>query len=223
MLRIRREWRQTDVAAKARISPAAIGRHENGIIGSPEALERHAGVFGLRVEIRLMGRSGQLVKLADEEHAAIVEYLAGWFRDAGFLVELEASFSEWGERGRIDLLAYDPATRTLVIVEVKTQVIDLQDTFGALNVKERLASAVAERRGWQTDRCVAALVLADTYQNRKVVRDHPSLFTDWPARRLARAALGVGERMLVWIPASVTSRNAWIASRERIRRTERRS
>lgn len=34
---------------------------------------------------------GELVRLKDAEHAAIVEVLAAWFRAAGFLVEVEAS------------------------------------------------------------------------------------------------------------------------------------
>lgn len=83
------------------------------------------------------------MRLSDEEHAAIVEVLATWFRAQGFVVDVEASFSEWGERGRIDLLAFDPRTRTLVIVEVKSQLLDLQDLFGSMDVKERLSSTIA--------------------------------------------------------------------------------
>jgi hypothetical protein len=41
-----------------------------------------------------------------------------------------------------------------VIVEVKTQLLDLQDLFGSLSVKERLAATIAERRGWKASRCV---------------------------------------------------------------------
>ncbi len=75
----------------------------------------------------MLGRAGALVRLGDEEHAAIVEVIASWLRSAGFDTEAEGSFSEWGERGRIDLLAFDPSTGTFVIVEVKTQLLDLQD------------------------------------------------------------------------------------------------
>lgn len=108
MLRIRHGWRQREVSVKARLSPAAISRHERGKIGSMPALEKHAAVFSLRVDVRLSGRAGELARLGDEEHAAIVETIASWIRNAGFETETEASFSEWGERGRIDLLAFDP-------------------------------------------------------------------------------------------------------------------
>jgi transcriptional regulator with XRE-family HTH domain len=220
MLRIRKDWRQSDVAGKAELSPAVIARHEGGIIGSLTALERHAGVFGLRIDVRLVGRSGELVRLADEEHAAIVETLATWFRSVGFLVEAEASFSEWGERGRIDLLAFDPETGTLVVVEVKTQLLDLQDLFGALNVKERLGATVAERRGWSVRRRMSVLGVADTSANRGIVRQHPSLFASFARRRLTASAVRGGEpRLLHWVSAPRASRGAWIAGRRRARRS----
>jgi len=165
-----------DVGTKAQLSTAAVGRHENGRIGSLVALEKHAAVFSLRLDLRLLGRAGALVRLGDEEHAAIVEAVASWFRAAGFETETEASFSEWGERGRIDLLAFDPATGALVIVEVKTQLVDLQDLFGSISVKERLAATVANRRGWTVRRQLSILATAETSANREIVRAHPTLF-----------------------------------------------
>jgi len=134
-----------DKPGKSGLSPAAISRHELGRIGSLAAREKHATVFSLRLDVRRLGRAGVLVRLGDEGHAAIVEVIASWFRSAGFDTETEAegSFSEWGERGRIDLLAFDPSTGTFVIVEVKTQLLDLQDLFGSLNVKERRLTPAA--------------------------------------------------------------------------------
>jgi transcriptional regulator with XRE-family HTH domain len=219
MLRIRKAWRQEDVAVRARLSPSAIGRHERGYIGSQAALERHGAVFGLRLDVRLVGRGGELVRLADEEHAAIIESLAAWFREHGFLTEAEASFSEWGERGRVDLLAFDPRTGTLVIVEVKTLLVDLQDLFGALDVRMRLASTIAMRRGWQIRRTVTVLAVADTSVNRAVVRNHPTLFEAFDGRRLTMSVLGRdGVRVLHWVTASAASRSSWIGGRQRVRR-----
>lgn len=219
MLRIRKGWRQSDVATRAELSASVIGRHESGVIGSLASFERHAGAFDLRVELRLVGRAGELVRLADEEHAAIVDALAAWFGAAGFLVEAEASFSEWGERGRIDLLAFDSRTGILVIVEAKTQLLDLQDLFGSMNVKERLAATIAKRRGWTVRRRVSVLAVASTAANRQVVRRHPSLFAGFDRRRLTTGGLASGnERHLHWVPASEARRGSWIAGRRRVRR-----
>lgn len=222
MLRIRHGWRQREVSVKARLSPAAISRHELGKIGSLPALEKHAAVFSLRLDDRLLGRAGALVRLGDEEHAAIVETIASWFREAGVDTETEASFSEWGERGRIDLLAFDPSTGMLVIVEVKTQLVDLQDLFGSLNVKERLAATVAERRGWTVRRQLSLLAAADTSANREIVQTHPTLFAGFARRRLTLAALETAhDRLLVWVSHEQASRPKWVAGRQRVRHTTR--
>lgn len=219
MVRIRRSWRHVDVSDKSGLSTSVISRHESGVVGSLTALERHAGAFGLRVEVRVVGRGGELVRLADAEHAAIVELLAAWFRAAGFLVQVEASFSEWGERGRIDLLAFDSGTGTLVIVEIKTQLLDLQELFGSMDVKGRLAATIAERAGWVVRRRVSVLAVAATTAAREVVRTHPTLFAGWDRRRLTVAALRHGEaRLLHWVAASHASRGSWIAGRQRVRR-----
>jgi transcriptional regulator with XRE-family HTH domain len=217
MLRLRRDWRQADVAAKAGISSSVVGRHENGVIGSLEPFGKHAAVFGLRVDIRLLGRSGSLVRLGDEEHARMVEAVAAWFRDHGFLTETEASFSEWGERGRMDLLAIDRAAGTLVIVEAKTQLLDLQDLFGSLNVKERLATTMARRRGWDVIRRATVLAVASTAANRRVVREHPSLFAEFVGRGLTAAALRSGGRRIHWMNADGNA-GTWLAGRQRVSR-----
>lgn len=216
MLRLRKGWRQSDVAARARISPSAVGRHENGIVGSLAALETHAAAFGLRLDVRLTGRAGALVRLADEEHARIVEIVATRLSERGFVTETEASFSEWGERGRIDLLAFLPASGTIVIVEVKTQLLDLQDLFGGLNVKERLAATIAKRRGWIVRHQATLLAVANTPGNRARVREHPTLFADFARSRLGDEGLRSGRRLLLWVDPE--SERGWLAGRQRVSR-----
>jgi len=218
MVRVRLGLRQSDVAARAGVSPSVIARQERGMLRSVDTLERHAAVLDLRLDVRVSGRSGGMIRLADDEHAAIVEWLARWSDGAGWVVEVEASFSEWGERGRIDLLAYDPSSRLLVIVEVKTLLLDLQDLLGAMNVRERLASTIAGRRGWEIRRTVSILAVADGALNRSVVRRHPALFKTLEVRRLSRTALAAGRRLLIWVPPASAGRSSWVATKQRVRR-----
>lgn len=220
MMRIRRGWRQCDVAARANLSPAAVGRHENGLFLTLRAIERHAAALGARLDLRLIGRGGELARLTDEEHAAIVESTAAWFATAGFETVTEASFSKWGERGRIDLLALHPRTRTVVMVEVKTQLLDLQDLFGGLDVKERLTEGIARERGWMVERQVSVLAVAATAANNRIVRSHPALFGAWPARRRSVASLGLPDRRILWWvrPEAAGRQRGWLAGRQRIRR-----
>lgn len=221
MVRIRRGLRQRDVAERAGVSASVVARQERGVVRSVANLERHAAALDLRLDLRLGGRSGGLVRLADDEHAAIVELLSRWFGDAGFVVEPEASFSEWGERGRIDLLAYDRRSRTLVIGEAKTLLLDLGELLGTTNVRERLAATIARRRGWIVEHVVTLLAVADATANRSVVGRHSSLFASFTVRRLSRQALTRHDRLLVWVSPARASRTKWIAGRQRVRRPPR--
>lgn len=187
------------------------------MVNSLAMLDRHASALDLRLDLRLVGRSGQVVRMADEEHAAIVESIAEWLRQSGFQVEVEASFSEWGERGRIDLLAYDPHTRTVVIVEVKTLLLDLQELLGSLDVRERLIEAIARRRGWRIERRVTMLAVAASAANRSVVRSHSALFQPLTVRRLGQPGFAAAGRILVWITPQRTARRTWVTGRERVR------
>ncbi len=219
ILRIRRGWRLRDVAVRCGLSPATIGRTELGLISSVAVLRAHAAVLDLRVEIRVVGRGTDVARLLDEEHAAIVESLAANLMRAGWAVEAEASYSEYGERGRIDLLAFHSASTALAVVEVKTELADLQDLFGSLDMKVRLAPVLGRRRGWPASRVVRVLAVAGTDVNRSVVRTHPALFAPFVRRWLSDRGLQVRdqERMLLWIPAAAAGRRGWLAGRRRVR------
>src|SRR5688572_17630332 len=89
MVRVRHRLRQADVGRRANLSQATIARHESGVIRSLHALERHAAVLDLRIDVRLRGLRADLARLADDEHAAIVELFTSGFQAAGWLTELE--------------------------------------------------------------------------------------------------------------------------------------
>jgi transcriptional regulator with XRE-family HTH domain len=219
MLRIRRGWRLRDVADRTGLSPATIGRTELGSITSVSVVRTHAAVLDIRVDWRVAGRGADVARLLDEEHAAIVETMAASLAKAGWQVEAEASYSEYGERGRIDLLAFDPSMKLLAVVEVKTELADLQDLFGNLSAKARLAPGVGRRNGWPSSRVVTVLAVAATGANRSTVRAHLALFSPFEHRwlrgqRLPRLA---GDRLLLWVPAVVAGRRSWLAGRRRVR------
>ena len=56
-------------------------------------------------------------------HAALAEAVVADLVARGWAVRPEVTFSSWGERGSIDLLAYHPALRLLVI-DLKTELVD---------------------------------------------------------------------------------------------------
>ncbi len=219
LLRIRRGWRLRDVADRAGLSLATIGRTELGSITSVAVVRAHAAVLDIRVEWRVVGRGADVARLLDEEHAAIVEALAASMGRQGWRVEVESSYNEYGERGRIDLLAFDPGSRELAVVEVKTELADLQDLFGSLSVKARLAARLGRRRGWNALRVVSVLAAAATSANRSIVAAHPALFSPFDCRWLRGTGIRRFEtdRQLLWIPARAAGRRAWLAGRRRAR------
>lgn len=221
MLRIRRGWRLRDVADRCGLSVATIGRTELGSIASLRALRAHAAALDVRAEWRIVGRGADIARLLDEEHAAIVERLAAALEQGRWQVEAESSYSEYGERGRIDLLAFDPARSTLAAVEVKTELADLQELFGSLNVKARLAPGLGRRKGWRVSRVVSVLAVAATAANRSTVRAHPALFSPFERRWFRERGLPELDqgRVLLWIPASTAGRGSWLAGRRRMRKT----
>jgi transcriptional regulator with XRE-family HTH domain len=219
LVRLRQGRRQSDLSKAARLSAAAVGRHEHGQLRSIAGLRRHAGALGLRLDLRLTGRGGELERLADDEHAAIVEVVAQLLRGLGHEVVPEATYNEWGERGRFDLLAYLAESATLDVVEVKGELTDIQEMLGALNAKERLAPGVARRRGWPVRRVRVLLAVAATSRNRHTVAAHPSLFAAFEQHQLSERWLRptATNRLLLWVPPGRAARTHWVAGRRRVR------
>ncbi len=86
----------------------------------------------------------------DEGHASLASEVVGILADHGSQVRLEVSYSRFGERGAIDILAWHTASRALLVVEVETKLTSIEATLRRLDEKERLAAAIAcERFGWQ--------------------------------------------------------------------------
>ncbi len=69
----------------------------------------------------------------------------------------EVSFAVYGERGVIDILAWHPGERALLVIELKTEIVDIQDLIGTVDRKRRLARVVARDRGWVRRRASAAV------------------------------------------------------------------
>lgn len=107
-------------------------------------------------------------------------------------MRVEVTFSRYGERGSIDLLAFHPATGVLLVVEIKTGIADVQGLLRPIDIKVRLARDIARDLGWEARVVVPALVVAETSTARRRVAAHEALFSrftlrGWPARGWLRA------------------------------------
>ena len=170
-LRIRLGLRQSDVAAKARASRSAVSRIERGEITSTPlgTLEAICTALGADLDVRIRWQGEGLDRLMDEAHAGIVERFVRDLRAAGWETALEATFNEYGERGSVDVLGWHPATRTLLISEVKSVIADAQGTLMPLDRKTRLGVRIGRSRGWDPASVSSVLVVRDGSTNRRRV------------------------------------------------------
>ena len=176
--------RQEDVGSRAGLSRSELSWIERGDLGrfKVDALRRYGSVLGVEIELVPRWRGGELARLLDADHAALQNYWKQRLERLGWLVLPEVSFSEYGERGRYDLLAYSAAHRLVLVVEIKTVIADVQELLGSVDAKVRLAQRVAARLGWPARRVVAMIIVADGRTNRRRVVDHGALFARFALR-----------------------------------------
>jgi transcriptional regulator with XRE-family HTH domain len=170
-LRIRKGLRQRDVAAAARVSRPLISKIEHGAIDTVTigTLLNASRAVEAVLDVRLRWHGEQLDRLLDEAHAALVETVVGTLSRYGWKVAVEVSFSIWGERGSIDVLAFHEARGVLLVVEVKSVVPDNQAAILGLDRKSRLAPGIAAERGWHTRAVAKLLVVSATATSRRRV------------------------------------------------------
>lgn len=127
-LRHRRGWRQIDLATRAHVSRSVLADLEAGRIGTHalDALRRCTEACGGRLDIDLRVPGGDLSRLLDADHARLQSAWAGFLAAHAWEVSVEVTFNHYGERGSIDILAWHPAERVLLVCEVKTVIVDAQ-------------------------------------------------------------------------------------------------
>ncbi len=161
-IRRRRAWRQEDLAAAARVSQTVVSDIELGRLEavSLTSLRRVAGALDARVTIDLSWRGAAVDRLLDERHSALVEstlrQLSGRWDCA-----VEVSYAYFGERGSVDVLAWDAVSETLLVIEVKSEIGSVEETLRRFDVKARLAPRIAAERGWHPKTIARLLVIGD--------------------------------------------------------------
>jgi transcriptional regulator with XRE-family HTH domain len=186
-VRIRRGLRQSDVAAAAGISQPTVSLIEGGRLDrlSVAVVRRVAAAVGVSLPFAPRWRGPELARLLDEKHAAMVRGVVDYLSRLGWQPVPEHTFNLRGERGAVDVLAWHPVLRAVLIVEVKSQIVDLQDLLSSLDRKRRLGPALARELGWRPLVIGAVLVLPEETQARNAVRVHRSVLdAALPARTL---------------------------------------
>ena len=174
-LRIRRGWRQADVARRARISAGVVSLIERGHLEhvSTPALRRIATALEVRLDITVRLPHGELDRLMNAGHAALHEALARYVGGLpGWIHAPEVSFAVYGERGVIDILAFHAPSGSLLIIELKTEVASIENLLTTMDIRMRHATQIARERGWIAQSVSCWVIVAESDMNRRRVRAH---------------------------------------------------
>ncbi len=162
------------------------------------------------MRVQLLAHGEDLDRLLDADHAEIVERVSTLLGRHGWEVVPEVTFSIYGERGSIDILAFHRPTGSVLTVEVKSTIPDVQATLAGIDRKARLAATIAGERGWRARAVSRWLVVPDTTTTRRRIELHASTFNAvLPNRTVAlrrwAAAPGGSTAGILFVPATTHS------------------
>ena len=147
-------------------------------------LRDHFGRLGATVRVTAWWNGASLDRLLDSQHAAVVEASIAKLRSFGWPTQTEITFSEWGERGSIDLFAAREQERAVVVGEAKSAWGSIEETLRVLDVKVRLAPTISKKRlGWTPESVAVLLIFPEDPTARRIARRHSAtLESAFPAR-----------------------------------------
>jgi DNA-binding XRE family transcriptional regulator len=151
---------QQELASAVGASRSHIAGIETGRVNPSLDLVMRIGE-ALGVDLQLVGQRPVIIdpRSGDLVHARCSGYVDRRFHRAGWLTRREVEVVHARSHGWIDLLAFHPATGTLVIVEVKTRLDDLGAIERQMAWYERTAADTALRFGWRPKAVTSWLLL----------------------------------------------------------------
>ena len=208
---------------------AVIASLERGDLARVRVGQLLAIAVALRADLDIVLRwSGtELDRLLNAGHSAMHELVVGILTAAGWEVVPERSFSVWGERGVIDLLAWHAATRTLLIVELKTEIVEVQRLIGTVDRYRRLAPQIVRDLGWEPLTVGVWVAVAESPTNRRRLSEHAAVlrasfpFDGRTVSGWLRSPSGPFRALSFLSNAGVANRTAARSSRRRVRAASR--
>jgi len=178
-------WSQATLAAKTGMSRSTIADIEHGRL-DPTLGQATAIATGLGYEIEISFRTPTIIgdrRQKDLVHARCSAYVQRRLVNAGWVVEREVAFEDRRWRGWIDLLAFDPRTRTLLVIEVKTRLDDIGALERQASWYTGVAHRLARKRGWIVRRIETwVLVLASAEVDTVLVTNREVVAHAFPGR-----------------------------------------
>jgi transcriptional regulator with XRE-family HTH domain len=227
VIRIRKHLRQSDVARRAQVSRQLVGRLENGDAGRYplDTTRAVAAALGVRLDVRPRYQGAELDRVLNAAHAHLHESVATHLGELDSWVWLpEVTFAHYGERGVIDILAWHPGTRSLLIIELKTELVDPQELVATMHRRVRLGRTIAAEQGWDAATVSAwVIVRFSRTEQRRVQRHGGILRRAFPSdgrvmRRWLREPHGTVAALSFWTDVTPGGLRQATPSAKRVRR-----
>jgi transcriptional regulator with XRE-family HTH domain len=190
--RIRLGLTQRQLAEKVGVTRGYVANIELGRANPTLGLVTRVAA-ALDLEVELAARPPVLIgdgRQRDFVHARCSAHVDRRFRSAGWLTAREVEIVHGRSHGWMDLLAFDPQTGMLVLVEIKTRLDDIGAIERQLGWYERSAFEVARRLAWRPRRIASWLLVLCSSEVEESLRLNRELMANgFPTR--ARAMTSV--------------------------------
>jgi len=130
------------------------------------------------------------------------------------------SYAIYGERGVIDIVAWHPGRRAILVIELKTDIADVNQLIGKVGEKARLIRQIVRDRGWDPLTVSTWVIVASGRTNRARLAAHGAV--------LRAAFTADGRRVRAWLAepvGSIAALSMWtdrdarpLAPKRRVRR-----
>ena len=179
-------WSQHELSRRTGVSQSTISRIEAAKLDDVPLgtvavlLEAMGGRLRVEAEAPFLGDRGLQI---DPAHARMSGYVTRRLERCGWRVATEVEVGGNRSRGWIDVLAFSPATRNVLVIELKTDLHNLGAIDRTLGWYEREAWFAARRLGWRPSAVVGSLLLLMTDENDATIRfNRAALRHAFPAR-----------------------------------------
>lgn len=177
-MRIRRRLRQRDLSVAAGVPRGVIALIEHGRLDEVGfgQIRAVAKALDARFEGLVRWQGGDLDRLTNRGHAQMNEAMARWFAELdGWQAIPEVSFAQYGERGVIDILAWDASSRIVLVVELKTAIVDINDLMSTMDIRRRLAWKIADDLSWNAKSVATCVIVAPSRTNNRALAEHATV------------------------------------------------
>ena len=186
---------QAELAAAVGVSRAHIASIETGRANPSLDLVQRIGV-SLGLELQLMSRSPIVLNSPAQRdllHARCSGYVDRRLGAAGWLTQREVTIVRGRTRGWIDLLAYDPRRRIMLVIEVKTSIDDVGDVERQLDWYLREAPNHVRQLGWRPVKTLGwVLALATSTLDEALNRNRLVIARAFPGRAREMRLIAAG-------------------------------